>query len=598
MKRWLRLAGAVAHPRRMGLATRALFGTTVRAPAAHAGVACDWLLQAQRAGGGGHAHSFDLIDGWLPPYPETTGYIIPTLLDAAQVLRRPDLHDAALQAGHWLLQQQRPDGAFGDLAGQPQVFDTGQILLGLLALQCGAPAPAWEGAIVRAAEFLLGVQDADGAWRRHAFQGIAHTYYSRVAAALIAAGQCCGRDDWMVAGRRQLDWTLSRQSATGYFADMAFAADQAPFLHTIVYVLEGLEHGYRLLGERRYLDALLASVRALLLVAQRDFILRSQYAADWSVVNPEKCTTGLAQWAGLLGRLADLADGDLRGLSRAELRQERDKTLHWLLAKQLQEAPAEMRGAWTGSLPFWGRYTRFACNNWTVKFALDALLPLIGTVSAADLECAYISSAFQAQAQRHYVPEQVHLEPAYIAFIGAVLQRQRPGHLVDIGCGHGHLLAHLLQQHPQWRGSGVEPSFIPAGQQQPVIVAGNAYQTHLPDGCADVILLKEVLQHVGDLPQALREVQRIARPGARLLIIERDPVNLFGLLKPLRELAGRWMYPWDSSFRERWFSARQWRQMLAPYGQVRQVTAVNPRYPGSPWRRLDFGFLLIELELP
>src|SRR6058998_2682130 len=39
--------------------------------------------------------------GWLPPYRETTGYIIPTLLDAAEHLNRPDLASTAERLGEW-----------------------------------------------------------------------------------------------------------------------------------------------------------------------------------------------------------------------------------------------------------------------------------------------------------------------------------------------------------------------------------------------------------------------------------------------------------------------------------------------------------------
>jgi malonyl-CoA O-methyltransferase len=60
-------------------------------------------------------------------YPEVTGYLIPTQLQYGE-------RDFAARLLRWLTCIQRGDGAFTDpTAGQPYVFDTGQVLRGLLA---------------------------------------------------------------------------------------------------------------------------------------------------------------------------------------------------------------------------------------------------------------------------------------------------------------------------------------------------------------------------------------------------------------------------------------------------------------------------------
>src|SRR6516225_5969718 len=50
--------------------------------------------------------------GWLPPYRETSGYIIPTLLNLAERLNRPDLALTAECMGEWLSEVQEPSGGF------------------------------------------------------------------------------------------------------------------------------------------------------------------------------------------------------------------------------------------------------------------------------------------------------------------------------------------------------------------------------------------------------------------------------------------------------------------------------------------------------
>src|SRR5205814_2296919 len=70
----------------------------------HLRAAVEWLLHSQAVTGtGGFAAAYSFKDGWLPPYPETTGYIIPTLWDASAVLGEERLRAAALAAAEWEL---------------------------------------------------------------------------------------------------------------------------------------------------------------------------------------------------------------------------------------------------------------------------------------------------------------------------------------------------------------------------------------------------------------------------------------------------------------------------------------------------------------
>ncbi len=64
--------------------------------------------------GNGRASSkgYKVGKGWMPPYRETTGYIIPTLLDLAEHLNRPSLASSAERLGEWLAEIQEPMGGF------------------------------------------------------------------------------------------------------------------------------------------------------------------------------------------------------------------------------------------------------------------------------------------------------------------------------------------------------------------------------------------------------------------------------------------------------------------------------------------------------
>ena len=83
----------------------------------HLAAAIDWLCLAQdvrngMADSGGVSAGYSFEDGWLPSYPETSGYIVETFIAAARVLERPELIDRAHRIVDWELCIQHPDGAF------------------------------------------------------------------------------------------------------------------------------------------------------------------------------------------------------------------------------------------------------------------------------------------------------------------------------------------------------------------------------------------------------------------------------------------------------------------------------------------------------
>src|SRR5512135_3918282 len=135
-----------------------------------------WLGDAQdrsTTADGGFARHFDPTSGWAASYPETSGYIVATLLDEARIQGRADLKERARRALDWLCAIQFPDGGFqGGLVNErpavPVIFNTGQILMGLVAGARSFDEPRYRGAAQRAADWLRDSQDADGCWRRHA----------------------------------------------------------------------------------------------------------------------------------------------------------------------------------------------------------------------------------------------------------------------------------------------------------------------------------------------------------------------------------------------------------------------------------------------
>src|SRR2546422_3272455 len=136
-----------------------------------------------------------LFRSWQPSYPETTGYIIPTLYAAARRLGRAELAARAEAAARWEIEIQLPSGAVrSGVIGEPEspaVFNTGQVLLGWLAAFEETAQGIFADAARRAACYLVTTLDSDGHWRNgnsRFARADATLYNTRAAWALAEAG--------------------------------------------------------------------------------------------------------------------------------------------------------------------------------------------------------------------------------------------------------------------------------------------------------------------------------------------------------------------------------------------------------------------------
>jgi hypothetical protein len=343
----------------------------------HLRAAIDWLCLAQdarndRPDAGGVSAGWTFEEGWLPSYPETSGYIVETFIAAASVLDRPDLLDRARRIIDWELSLQCADGAFpghfGEPGSQPVVFNTGQIMHGMLAGHLQLGRPECLVAAVRAGRWLARIQDEDGCWRAFEHNGVPHTYNTRATWALLATALIAGEPALKTAAIRNLEWALSQQRESGWFASNAFRAGQEPFTHTIAYAIRGFLESGVLLGSSRYVDAALKAARAVAHAQRADGWLAGTYDAAWVPRARYCCLTGLAQMSINWTRCAQAADAaELRGHARTALA---------LLKRchRLDDRDVVARGSIAGSVPIWGAYSRFEFPNWAAKFFADALI--------------------------------------------------------------------------------------------------------------------------------------------------------------------------------------------------------------------------------
>jgi hypothetical protein len=333
--------------------------------------------------GNGRASSkaYMVAKGWLPPYRETTGYIIPTLLDLAEHLNRPDLASTAERMGKWLAEVQEPSGGFveHDLRQdtKPIVFNTGQILHGFNALILRRERQDLVPHARRAGDFLVSSADETGSFVRNEHFDMAHTYNVRSAWALLTLGRLLGEKTYETVALANAEWTVAQQTSNGFFRNNVFQPGWNANTHGIAYVLQGLLEIHCISGRESYLAAVRRSAERIISVYGAKRWLVSEIGENWEFLSSHLCLTGLAQLAIVFFRLYGLY-GDKRYLDVGI------SLLDDVAATQdVTSTRKPHYGGIKGSLPVYGRYAPLQYPNWATKFFIDALLAKHGALNAS-----------------------------------------------------------------------------------------------------------------------------------------------------------------------------------------------------------------------
>ena len=314
---------------------------------------------------------------WFPSYPETTGYIIQTLLDYSDRYNDKHIHDQAMEMAVWETQVQMSSGA---VQGGPlcevenqiaAIFNTGMVLQGYTAaIRSGAEKIIVDGAY-RAADFLVNDLGEDGHFQSHgAFVSDAKikTYNCLCAWALYRFGEDVNDNKYKQAAIRTTEASISQQQENGWFANNCLTRPEAPLLHTIGYTLQGILEVGVLAKRDDFIDAVIRGTDPILLSMRPNGFLYGRYSADWEPACFSSCLTGNAQLAIVCYRLFEVT-----GVHR--YKDYADKIVNYLKALQILDSENQaINGAIPGSFPIVGSYMTLGYPNWATKYFLDSLL--------------------------------------------------------------------------------------------------------------------------------------------------------------------------------------------------------------------------------
>ena len=317
----------------------------------------------------GSSASQNLFGRWSQVYPETTGYLISTILKT-QVIERKEKMKLAFSQLLFLEKIKNEDGSFYQSMDnkEPIVFDTAQILLGLISI---APLIAVFGDVVStcsaAHEWLYAQLNEKGEFKKYNYvKDYNPAYYSRIAWPMVAwesINEKKPREKTVQLIKR----ICQLQNENLSFNDWGFYPEQKAYTHTIAYTLRGLYECGLILNDNEIKDQVCSSLRRFIELVKRDNRVGGAYDLDWQADTSFICATGNAQLALLLMMV---------------YRHKRENIFLEIVPKLLKPLVKAQRSwynraAVPSSIPIWGPYQRFKYTNWTQKFYSEALTFLL-----------------------------------------------------------------------------------------------------------------------------------------------------------------------------------------------------------------------------
>lgn len=369
MKHW------IAHAKdRMGFSV-----CPPKAIPSHLGAAIDWILRAQGATpDDGVAHSYDIRKrSWTASYPETTGYIIPTLFDYAEYFDAPHCREAAMKMAYWEAKEQLEDGGVraGTMAADivaPTVFNTGQVLFGLARAAKESGDPHLMVALRKAADWMVNAQDADGCWRRFGSpyaQSVKGTYNTRSAFGLARAFEVTGDQRYLEAGTKNVEWAISTALPNRWLPGNCLSpnADDRALTHTVAYAIRGILEVGVASNTPRFVEHALVMARELAAKQNAAGSLSGYFSPGWEPLSKWTCVTGNSQMAINWLRLSKIT-GENAFVEHARAANRFNMSIQNLIGAD------ETRGGLKGSHPIGEDYMTWRYPNWAAKFFVDALM--------------------------------------------------------------------------------------------------------------------------------------------------------------------------------------------------------------------------------
>lgn len=438
-------------------------------------------------------------------YPEVTGYFIPSLL-------RWGYRKLACSYAKWLCSIQKEDGSWYNTEDTaPYIFDTAQVLKGLLAIRMILPEV--DPYILAGCEWIFEQMREDGrlitpvkdAWGMdtNICDEVIHIY---CISPLIEAAEIF--DKPVYKERALCIWKYYKQNYYDRIMNFSLLS------HFYAYLMEALLD----IGE---LDMVKEAMHKMEEYQKESGAVPALRDHDWV------CSTGLFQLSMVWFRLGDIDRGNRAFEYACKLQNESGG---WFGSYLSENGPVENN-----------TYFPTSEISWAVKFFLDALY----YKNVAEFEKSkdsFLSYIDKSDDRYRIIYREI-----------SSLEKSGGNTILDLGCGKGRYLKNLAEDMPDNYYTAVDLSEgVMDYFEEGIAVRKQGSLTDIPygDDVFDMVYACESLEHAIDIENALREMARVTRPGGKIIVIDKD-------LKALGSLEiGLW---------EQWFDKNSLKKMMGSY---------------------------------
>lgn len=335
---------------------------------------------------GGSSAYYSFTDGWKASYPETTGYLIPTLYDYYSYTKNEEWRTLAKKASDWLIKIQHIEGGWQGLQVDKKcdlrVFNTAMILDGLIAAYEVEKEKKYLDSAISGFKWTFSKMDAKGFFTENNVSD-GGSFDTLVVACLLMVYQYLPeneKESFLPKITNSLDAHLTLQFENGLFQRCNFNTSykNTSLLHHIGYTLDGLMISSEILNNEKYYLAAKKTALKLLSKFEVSLELPAFTSDDWTSfkdlygVRSSLCLTGYSQIAIVFFKIYK-HDNDLRFLSAA------------LKINDIVSAIGNYRSlnkgisfGLAGSYPVNGNYQPYKFVNWSAKYHAESVLLSLG----------------------------------------------------------------------------------------------------------------------------------------------------------------------------------------------------------------------------
>lgn len=411
-------------------------------------------------------------------YPEVTGYYIPTLL-------KWGYKERALSYAKWLCSIQKQDGSWFDTDDQaPYIFDTAQILKGLLAIRNIYQAvdlhirKGCDWIVSRVQESGRLLTPDESLWGEYGeCSELIHLYCLEP---LYQAAEIYQVRKYAIAADKVKDYYLREEKHEILNFNL--------LSHFYAYIMEALCD----IGETELAREAMDKIAKL---QRQDGSIPAYKNVNWV------CSTGVFQFAIVWYKLGELEKGNKAFRYACSLQNPSGGWYGGYATKEQVNVTEEKE---------YPTYFPDSEISWAIKYFFDAL---------------YYKCRLEFEIQSDNFFEHIDKTDGRYQFVLHEIQKAGKNQKIcDVGCGKGRYLHNLLEDTKENYFFGVDLSEKVMKYINPIVETRQGSLTQCPyeDEAFDIVYTAEALEHAVCIENAIKELLRITKKGGKVLVLDKN----------------------------------------------------------------------------